>query len=190
MFSIGALGAGRDVGFVARFWMGHGVARRPHLSGGGSRGHECGTTEMAAFAIGVTGTRGVVSAIRGRADFIAALVLVLMVAEVLLRRDAVFVRAVRRRRAPDQLERHNKQQEREHPTAHVSDSRLVGRPRPAARGPRPAAPAGQTAALGVSASSAASRPERMATTKAASALASQGYRGMPRRETAASRRRD
>jgi hypothetical protein len=35
------------------------------------------------------------------------------------------VRAVGRRRAPDQLERHDEQQKGENPTAHGSDSRLA-----------------------------------------------------------------
>ena len=87
--------------------------------------HGRGAPEVATLAIGVVCTRAIARVVGGRCDLAAGLVLVLVMAEVLLRRDTGLMRAVRRRRAPDQLERHNKQQEREYPTTHVSDSRLT-----------------------------------------------------------------
>jgi len=80
---------------------------------------------MAALAVSVEGTGGVRTSIRGRDDLVTGLMLVFVVAEVLLGRGSSLVRAVRRRRAPDQLERHDEQQECEHPTTHDSDSRLT-----------------------------------------------------------------
>lgn len=80
---------------------------------------------MAALAVSVEGTGGVRTSIRGRDDLVTGLMLVFVVAEVLLGRGSSLVRAVRRRRAPDQLERHDEQQECEHPTTHDSDSNLT-----------------------------------------------------------------
>lgn len=80
---------------------------------------------MAALAVRVERARIVASAAAGRADLAAALMLVFVMAEVLLGRNTGFVRAVGRRRAPDQLERHDKQQEREHPPTHFWDSSLA-----------------------------------------------------------------
>lgn len=78
---------------------------------------------MAARAVGVKRAKAVVSIVGGRDELAAGPMLVLMVAEVLVGRAIGFVRAVRRCRAPDQLERHDEQQEYEQPTTHDSDSR-------------------------------------------------------------------
>ncbi len=76
---------------------------------------------MAALAVCMVGTRTVVRIVGGRHDVAAGLMLVSVMAEVLLRRGTGFMSAVRRCRAPDQLERHDKQQQSEYPTAHESD---------------------------------------------------------------------
>jgi len=84
-----------------------------------------GTAQMATLAVGVV-SPGIVVLVAGcRRHFAASLMLVLVMAEVLLCGGTGFVRAVRRRRAPDQLERHDEQQKCEHPTTHDSDSRLA-----------------------------------------------------------------
>ena len=58
----------------------------------------------------MVGTRGAVGVVVGsRLDAAFSRMLMFVVAEVLLRRDTGFVRAVRRSRAPDKLERHDKQ---------------------------------------------------------------------------------
>lgn len=80
---------------------------------------------MATLAVRVEGTGGFRTSIRGRDDLVTGLMLVFVVAEVLLGRGSSLVRAVRRRRAPDQLERHDEQQECEHPTTHDCDFRLA-----------------------------------------------------------------
>lgn len=66
--------------------------------------------------------RVAVSIVGCRDDLAASLMLVLMVAKMLLRRNTGFVRAVRRCRTPDQLEGNDKQQKREQPAAHVRNS--------------------------------------------------------------------
>jgi len=87
--------------------------------------HGRGAPEVATLAIGVVCTRAIALIVGGRCDLAAGLVLVLVMSEMLVRRDTGLMRAVRRRRAPDQLERHDKQQKREYPTTHASDSRLT-----------------------------------------------------------------
>lgn len=84
-----------------------------------------GAPEVATLAIGMVCTRAIARVVGGRCDLAAGLVLVVVMSEVLVRRDTGLMRAVRRRRAPDQLERHDKQQKREHPTTHEPDSRLT-----------------------------------------------------------------
>jgi hypothetical protein len=127
MSSIRALGAGRNVGVVTRFWVPHGVAMRQRFHGrvtAAGMNAEQPRWQLSQSAWNAPAASS--SIVGGRDNLAAGLMLVLMVAEVLLGRDTCFVRAVRRRRAPDQLERHDEQQEREQPTTHDSDSRLAG----------------------------------------------------------------
>ena len=84
-----------------------------------------GKSKVAALAVGMVRTRTVGLIVVGRGYLAAGLVLVLVVAEVRFGGSTGFVCAVRRRRAPDHLQRYDKQKECEQPTAHPLNFRFA-----------------------------------------------------------------
>lgn len=119
MGSIRALRSRRDVGTVAGCLESREVRLRGLCEHGRHRGHESARSKVAALAVRVIDAPAIASIVRSRHDLAAGQVLVLVMAEMLLGQSTRLVRAVRRSRGPDHLERHHAQQEDEHPTTHI-----------------------------------------------------------------------
>lgn len=119
MGSIRALRSRRDVGTVAGCLESREVRLRGFCEHGRHRGHERARSKVAALAVRVKDAPAIASSVRSRHDLAAGQVLVLVMAEMLLGQSTRLVRAVRRSRGPDHLERHHAQQEDEHPTTHI-----------------------------------------------------------------------
>jgi len=84
-----------------------------------------GASQVAVLAVGMVCTTLVAQVVVCQACLACGLVIMLVVTKVLLGRDTGFVRAVGCCRTPGHLERHNKKEERKHPTKHDSNSSLA-----------------------------------------------------------------
>ncbi len=130
MGSIRALRSRRDVGTVAGCLESREVSLRGLCEHGRHRGHERARSKVAALAVRVIDAPAIASIVRNRHDLAAGQVLVLVMAEMLLGQSTRLVRAVRRSRGPDHLERHHAQQEDENPATHIflcyTNARLSG----------------------------------------------------------------